>query len=121
MGDSTMKQAAEHHRAAIQHLQSVKALREQGAAATDVAQKAQEQFGLAYQRELEALKLLEGIVTEPLKSDIYSTAALAALGLEQWSEAERLAREGLVQEAPDRTVRELNAIIDAAQRQQDLF
>ena len=121
MENSLVEQAAHQHATALEHLQSVKDLRERGASENEVAEAGREQFRLAYERELQALDLLKGVATEPLKSDIYSTAALAALGLGHWDEAERLAREGLAQEAPERTVRELTAVIDAAKQQRRLF
>jgi hypothetical protein len=121
MSDSPADKAAQQHSLAIQHLQAVRNLREQGAADDQVAEVGRQQFRSAYDRELHALELLNGIETEPLKSDIYSTAALAALGLGQWDEAERLAREGLAGDAPERTRRELEGLIEAARGKKALF
>ena len=121
MQNPLIDQAAEKHREALAHIRSVKDLRDGGARDDDVARVANVQFQLALECETEALDLLTGLATEPLKSDVCSTAALAPLALERWDDADRFAREGLAQKAPDRTVGELNALIAAARERRRLF
>jgi hypothetical protein len=107
-----IERAAELHGEAIRTIRGIK---ERQGAGDDAAD-----FRQAYETELTAIELLRTSAAEPLKSDVYTMAALAALGMGEWQEAERLALEGQTPDAPVRAISELQALAAAARERRDL-
>jgi hypothetical protein len=103
-----IERATELHGEAIRTIRGIKE-RQPAGAEGDAAD-----FRSAYETELTAIELLRDSAAEPLKSDVYTMAALAALGMGEWQEAERLALEGQSPGAPARALSELQALAAAA-------
>ncbi len=75
---------------------------------------ARELFEKALSSEREALKLMEGVVDEPIYSTMYRSAATLALDCERYRLAEQLAYTALAGDPPGYLVSELKDVADQA-------
>ena len=75
---------------------------------------ARELFEKALSSEREALKLMEGVVDEPIYSTMYRSAATLALDCERYRLAEQLAYMALAGDPPGNLVSELKDVADQA-------
>ena len=75
---------------------------------------ARELFEKALSAEREALKLMEGVVDEPIYSTMYRSAATLALDCERYRLAEQLAYMALAGDPPGNLVSELRDVADQA-------